>query len=201
MKRLSLIIIFLTIFAAFSVTAQDQNEISGFDPGITRNMGDQTFSFTVGLFTPLFNQDTSGNIVGLLDYLSLGMQGALEWHSYLSSNMKIGGKLSGVFAFTPSGRVYTMAPLTAVYTYILDLYPITIPLSIGAGISFNNLDDLFLITPILEPGIAFHYHFDPEWSLGLNVNYWWTPEIQFTLTDQTRFGNFLETSLSLMYHF
>lgn len=204
MKRITLLLLILSILSIGSIGAQEAIDNSNDDPGITRNMGDQTFSFTAGLFSPLFSQATDGTITSFSDHLSVGAQGALDWHFYLRKNMKIGGQLSGVFAFTPSSRVFSMVPITFVYTYIFDLYPVTIPLSLGAGFSFNRLDQLFQFTPILKPTASIYYSFNPDWSLGFNVSYWWNPEIHFDsgdLAGQTRFGNYLETSLSLMYHF
>ena len=184
------------------ISAQEDTEEPK-DPGIVRGLGDQTFSFNAGLFVPLFSQDTDGSITSFSDHLSLGAVGSLEWNAYINKNMQLGGQLSGMFAFTPNDRTFSMVPITAKYTYILNFYPITIPLSLAAGISFNKLDSLFQVTPIVKPGATFYWNFNPEWSLGLNAIYWWVPEYHFDsdLKDQSRFGNFLEISLSLLYHF
>ena len=107
------------------------------------------------------------------------------------------------FYFFYNGRTFSMVPIVFKYTYILNFYPITVPLSVGAGFTFNRLDDLFQFTPILKPGASVFWNFNPEWSLGLNTIYWWNPEIHFKeeLKDQSRFGNYLEISLSVLYHF
>lgn len=202
MKLVKSIILLILIFAVLPLSAQETVEETE-DPGILRSLGDQTFSFNAGLFVPLFSQDMDGSITSFKDHLSLGAVGSLEWNGYINKNMRIGGQLSGMFAFTPNRRTFSMVPITAKYSYIIDLYPITIPLSVAAGISFNKLDDLFQVTPIIKPGATFFWHFNPEWALGLNLIYWWTPEIHFDgdLQDQSRFGNFLEVSLSMLYHF
>ena len=173
------------------------------DPGLVRSQGEQVFSFTGGLFFPLFSQDIDGPISSFQDHLSMGATGALEWGAYSNKNTQLGGQLSGMFAFTPNGRTLSMVPIVFKYTRVLNFYPVTVPLSLGAGFSFNRLEDLFQFTPILKPGVSAFWNFNPEWSLGLNTTYWWVPEIHFSdeLSDQSRFGNFLEVSLSVLYHF
>jgi hypothetical protein len=53
---------------------------------------------------------------------------------------------------------------------------------------------------VIRPGASFYYIFNSSWSFGLNVNYW--IDMQFSSTaGQSRTGNFLETSLSALYHY
>lgn len=195
-----LVVLFLISLPVFA--QEDPGVDLGQDPGIIRNQGDQTFSFNVGFISPLFSQALDGTITSFEDHINTGFSGALEWHAYLNSNMKIGGTLSGMFAFTPNDRVYSMVPLMAIYTYTFNFHPFTVPLSIGTGVSFNRLDSLFQVTPIVQPAVGIFYNIDHEWSIGLNVAYWWVPELYFDdLQDESRFGNFIEPSISLLYHF
>jgi hypothetical protein len=103
--------------------------------------------------------------------LSLGGVGSLQWAAYINN-----------FRF----------------------YPFEVPLSISAGINFTRLSDHFQILPIMKPGASFYWNYDYEWGFGLNLIWWWTPNVYFGPTpssSQTRFGNFLEITLSAMYHF
>ncbi|MBI9100853.1 MAG: hypothetical protein JEY99_00445 [Spirochaetales bacterium] len=172
------------------------------DPGIGRMKGDQIFSFNAGLLLPLFTSDTDWNFESGFEHLSLGGVGSLEWSGHLNSNLFVGGQLSGMFAVTPNQRTFTMVPICARVGYIFNLHPITIPITLAAGFSFNNLDDLFEFTPIIKPGASFYWNINYEWSVGFNLNYWWVPEFHTgDLAGQTRFGNFLETSFSAAYYF
>ena len=54
---------------------------------------------------------------------------------------------------------------------------------------------------ILKPGVSAFWQFDVTWSFGLNLIYWWVPHISTTSREDTRFGNFLEITLSALYNF
>ncbi len=183
-------------------TLPDGPESEETDPGVVRTKGDQVFSFNAGLFLPMFFSDTSWNFESGIDHLSLGGVGSLEWSTYLSSNITLGGQLSGMFAITPNKRTLTMIPFCARAGYIFYLHPFTIPVTLSAGFSFNKLGDLFEFTPILKPGVSLNWNINYDWAFGINFNYWWVPELHTgDLADQTRFGNFLETSFAATYHF
>lgn len=163
--------------------------------------GNQTFGFTAGPFVPLFTQDMSGNTYPL-DNTSIGGAGSLEWGAFFAKNQKLGFEFGGMYTFTPN-RVLSMIPITAKYTYYFINYPFEFPVYLGAGLCLNSLNDFFTLTPILKPGASAFWNFNPEWAVGINFQYWWVPEIYFggDFAEQSRFGNFLEISLSAVYHF
>ena len=202
MKLFKLFIPLLLIGATLPLFSQTGEE-NPQPPPVIRSLGDKALSLNIGLFIPLFLQDSQGDITSFTDRLTLGPVGSLEWSGYLNKQMTLGGQLSGMFAFTPNNRIFSMIPLTVKYSFILDSYPLTIPFSLMAGISFNNLNDLFQLTPIIKPGFAFFWHLDAQWALGLNLAYWWVPEYHGDgeLKDHSRFGSFLELSFSLLTHF
>jgi hypothetical protein len=165
-------------------------------------LGNQALIISAGLFTPLFFQSPEGSFSGT--NLSLGGVGSLQWAAYLNNNMTIGLEGGGMFAFSPNSRALFMLPITARYMYIFRFYPFEVPLSISAGINFTRLADHFQILPIMKPGASFFWNYDYEWAFGLNLIWWWSPNVYFGPTpssSQTRFGNFLEITLSAMYHF
>ncbi|MFO8063596.1 MAG: hypothetical protein R6V29_03085 [Spirochaetia bacterium] len=166
----------------------------------TYSLGDQTLAINMGLFIPLFY---SGGPDGTANAnLSLGGTGSLQWNSYLNNNMTLGGELSGMFAFTPNERALFMVPLTVRYSYIFRAYPFEFPLHIGAGVNFSRLEEQGKIDPIVKPGASVLWNMNPDWAFGLNLTYWWVPQwYTGDLSDDTRYGNFLETTLSAVYHF
>jgi len=199
--RKSLVLLFLA-FLVFPGFSQEEPDSAPPPEAPLYTLGDQTFSFNVGLFFPLFFSDTSWNFTSASENLSLGGVGSLEWNSYINSKMLLGAQLSGMFSITPNSRTLSMVPVCAKFSYILDFFPVTVPLTLAAGFSFNKLDTLFEFTPIVKPGASVLWYLNNEWSLGLNLNYWWVPEIHFgDLADQTRFGSFLEASFAAVYHF
>lgn len=166
-------------------------------------LGDKMLSINLGFLIPLFFQATNGSVDAT--NLSLGGAGSIRFESFLSSHVTLGGELGGSLSFSPNGRTLIMVPLTARVSYILRRYPFEFPLSFGAGINFTKLDDAFHIDPIVKPAAAFYWNYNAEWAFGLNLAYSWIPQIYSgggqVPSDHTRFGNFLDVTLSALYHF
>lgn len=202
-NRVTVLIVLLAVplLPLIAQDSQEQEELP-VQQKVYRSIGDQSFSFAAGLFIPLFSHAPSGDIVQLQDHLSLGGSGHLEWSGYLTPQMTLGGQLAGMFGFSVNQRLLTMIQVHLKYTYIFNLDPITIPLSIAAGVSFNNLDDIFQITPAVKPGVGANWNINSNWAVGFLVNYWWVPEFHTNqLKPQSRMGNFIETTVSAVYHF
>jgi hypothetical protein len=205
----------LTLFAAFALllypvtaaVAQDEPDSppeeetppeEEFVP--TYTLGDQTLAINMGLFIPLFFAGGPDGVART--NLTLGGVGSLQWNSYLNNNMTLGGELAGTFSFSPNRRALFMVPITLRYAYILRAYPFEFPLHIGAGINFTRLEEQGKIDPIVKPGASFVWNMNPDWAFGLNLTYWWVPQwYSGDLSDESRYGNFLETTLSAVYHF
>jgi hypothetical protein len=118
--------------------------------------------------------------------------------------MSIGGEGGGMFAFTPNDNNLFMLPVTIRYSYFLRKYPFDFPLTIAAGANFVRLNSDFRILPIVKPGISGFWNYSTSWAFGVNVVYWWTPDIYMGPEpphEQSRIGHFLEFSLSARYHF
>lgn len=168
----------------------------------TYDLGDQLFSISAGLFIPLFFQNPYDGTV-MNTNLSLGGIGGLEWGAFLGSNVSLGFQLAGMFAVSPLERVIGMIPITAKLSYYFRFFPFELPIFIGAGVNFLTFDEYLYFGPILKPGAAFYWNFHPEWSIGLQVQYWWVPEFytEESLREDSRFGNFMEITISALYHF
>lgn len=198
-----IIIILLTLIPAGLLIAQEGTE-PGEDieetPAFSYGLGDQMFSIKAGLFIPLF---FFGGGAAVPTNLSLGGMGALEWGAFLTGNLAIGGELAGSFSFSPLGRTLAIIPLTAKLSYFFFKYPFEIPLHIGLGINFTTLGDQLYVGLILKPGASFYWNFLSSWAIGLNLAYWFVPQwyTKPELVSQNRYGNFLEISLSALYHF
>jgi hypothetical protein len=198
LRPLILAVLLLFVIALPSVYAASIAESN--QPYYT--LGNQMLSINGGLFIPLFFQALDGKVAKT--NLSLGGVGSLQWSTYLNNNMTLGLEGGGMFAFSPNSRSLFMLPVTTRYAYILRAYPFEFPLSIAAGVNFTKLDNSFQILPILKPGASVYWNYSYEWAFGLNLIYWWTPNIYFgpePPSSDSRFGNFLEISLSALYHF
>jgi hypothetical protein len=166
----------------------------------TYSTGDQMLSLNLGLFIPLFY---TGD--GVRDAnLTLGGTGHLVWSSFVNNNLAIGGEFGGMFAFTPNQNTLFMIPLAARLSYFLRSYPFEFPLTFAAGINFSRFGENFKTDPILIPGVGFYWNYTIEWAFGLDVRYWWVPQIYQgpePPSSDSRFGNFLATTLSVLYRF
>ena len=192
--------------STFPVFAQANDEPDQFTPPAGEfteyGLGDQMLSVNLGLMEPLFfNWGPDGFSQ---TNLSVGGIGSLEWGSFLNSRVSLGMELAGTFMFTANGRSLFMVPITAKASYFFRPYPFEIPIFIGAGLNVSRLDDQTKFDPILKPGASFYWSYNPEWSFGLNAVWWWVPQFYRgpePPSADTRVGNFLELSLSALYHF
>ena len=198
MKRLcSLVCAIVVLFACTPLFAAG-------DPGNTPSqyaLGDQTMSINAGLFIPLFLLPTGTVLLaGSPPHLSLGGVGSLSWAAYVAPQIRIGAEIGGSFTFSPNMNALLMLPIIAKASYVFSLYPFEIPVTLGAGVNIISYVDQHYFDFLLRPGASCYYIFNSSWSFGLNLNYW--IDMQFSSTaGQSRTGNFLETSLSALYHY
>ncbi len=165
------------------------------------SLGDQTMSISAGLFVPLFLLPTGTWLLsGNPPQLSLGGAGSLAWAAYVSPQMRLGVEGGGTFTFSPNGNTLFMLALLGKATYALTVYPFEIPLSFAVGMNVVKYVDQSTIDLLLRPGASLLWIYNSSWSFGLTLNYWF--DMQFSADPtQSRAGNFLETSLTALYHY
>ena len=198
----SILVLFSVISPLFAQQTDEEEK-----PLPMYGLGDQMFAINLGLFIPLFFYNPNPGVDPIdrvkATNLSPGGIGSLEWAAFLNDKVSLGAEIQGMFSISPLKRTLLMIPITAKLSYFLRAYPFDFPLFIGAGVNFAKLEDELFVGPILKPGFAAYWNINSEWSLGLRVIYWWVPQIYLNdpLKDDTRLGNFLETTLSALYHF
>lgn len=168
----------------------------------TYSRGDQMISLNLGMMFPLFYYGGPDGIQNA--NLSLGGTGHLLWSSFLNNNLAIGGEFGGSFAFTPNRNTLFMIPLAVRLSYFLRAYPFEFPLTIAAGINFSRFGENLKTDPILIPGAGFYWNYSIEWAFGVDLRYWWVPQIYSgpePPSEDTRFGNFLATTFAVLYRF
>jgi len=167
------------------------------------SLGDQTLRINLGTFFPLFF--FGGPDGAAPANLTVGGAGSLVWESYLSSTITVGVEVGGSFSFTPNLRTLFMLPIAARGSYIFRFYPFEVPITLAVGMNFSRLADIQKIDPFLKGGGSFLWNYSSQWAFGANLFYWFVPQL-YTATspagaDATRYGNFLEFTLSALYHF
>ena len=196
---LLLLVFTLVALPAFSQDANEEEEL--FVP--VYSLGDQTLRINLGLFAPLFFLGGPGGPVA--GKLTLGGAGSLAWESYLTNEFTVGAEIGGSFSFTENLRALFMVPIAARASYIFRFYPFEMPVTLGLGINFSALDDYRKIDPFAKAGTAFYWNYSSQWAFGANLFYWFVPQFYSASSpagaDATRYGNFLEFTLSALYHF
>lgn len=207
-RRPTAIILLLLTLLSTGLTAQE-NEPEEVPPEApperfvpTYALGDQLLSINLGAFVPLFFYGGPGGVQET--QLTLGGTGSLHWSAFLNNSMAVGIEGGGMFALTPNRRTLFMLPLMARYTYFLRAYPWEFPLHLGAGLNFSRLEENFKVDPIVKPGFSVIWNYNAEWGFGLNLSYWWVPQIYRgpdPPSGDSRYGNFMDATLSAVYHF
>ena len=208
MKNLSkkiILLLTLLIFISGSLYADSDDEgVDDIDTyEVSYSLGDQMFIINAGLFIPLFFFDKSCDV--MKTNLTLGGNLSFLWQVFLSNHVSLGGELGGMFALSPNKHVLYMIPLTVKATYWFRFYPFEIPISLGLGGNLSILEEAAHIDFIAKPQIGFYWNFNEEWAFGLNVTYWFVPQIYSgsgkVESGHSMFGNFMDASLSVLFRF
>jgi len=171
-------------------------------PVASYNLGDQMLAINLGLFVPMFFYGGPSGVTGT--NLSLGGTGSIMWSSFLDNNWALGFDVGGAFAFSPNARALFLVSITPRISYVFHSYPFDFPVFLEAGVDFARLQENFKTDPIIKPGASFLWNFNNNWAFGLNAVYWWIPQIYtgaVVSSSETRYGNFLDITLSALYHF
>lgn len=164
-------------------------------------LGDQTMTINAGMFIPLFLLPSGVVLLaGNPSQLSLGAVGSLSWAAYVTPVLRVGADVAGNFTLDPNSNVLLMLPFMAKVAYVFTFYPFEVPLSFGIGMNIVKYTSLSSIDLLLRPGASFYWIYNSSWSFGVNLLYWF--DMQFNPDrSKTRYGSFLEFSLSALYHF
>lgn len=171
----------------------------------TYELGDQYFKIRLGTTFPLFFHNPVEGEVNSTN-LRVGGSGALSWQGYLNERWSIGGELSGSFMNSINDRTLFMVPITARLSYLFSSWPFEFPVHVSAGGAFQSLAGDTYFGPIIKPGVGGWWAATDEWAFGMNLEYWWVPQLYRGAEDRppssdTRFGNFLDLSVGARYSF
>lgn len=173
-----------------------------------RDLGDQSFAISAGLFIPLFTvllaDWPSGPEAGAHEtHLNAGGTGSLTYSVYLNSNWKIGLQIAGSFSEDINKNFAFIIPITIKANYEFHLWNrFTLPIFLQYGISMTSWqDDNFSVDMILRSGFGFYFDWSYEWSFGMDISYWLIPQINSQNDWERSLGNFMDISLAVEYHF
>lgn len=173
-----------------------------------RSLGDQAFAISAGLFVPLpvyllNDWPKAGYTKGFTDSkLSIGGLGSLAYSFYLSGNFKLGIQVTGSFARDINYNFAYLIPIVAKASW--EFHPwsrISIPLHIGLGMVMTSYKDYFVIDPIIRPGFGVYFDWNYEWSFGMDMSYWFVPQLGSSDKSQRSIAQFVDVTLTAEYHF
>jgi hypothetical protein len=205
-----LLIVFLTVLG-FPLAAQEEenpgSQPGGGSPPIESDWdgyvpelyarGDKAFIITLGLLIPtVFAGDA---MEGNSRNIKLGGTGSLAFNYFLTSHLFLGGELGGMFAPTRGKNMLYIVPFGARFGYQFVVSRFEFPLTLMIGAAPQKYLDKGYFGLIIKPGASVFFRFNPDWSFGLNTNWWMLP--QWPKSGKNVFGNFLEVTLSARYHF
>ena len=205
-KKIIALICFLLVMIVPMFAQEQEPSDDDYIGVVSYTKGEQIFSLNAGAIFPLFNlapfSDASLTLSETLSSVSPGVAGSIKWGTFISDNFFLGAELCGMFA-TTYNQTLTMVPISFTAGYYFIKYPFEFPIYINAGFSLNTWDEYFRVTGSIKPGAGAYWNFNGDWAFGLNLDYWFLPELYFsdTLADQSRIANFLQLSLSAVYHF
>jgi hypothetical protein len=144
--------------------------------------GDTIFSFKTGATIPvaidIYGDDSIywGTDTGL----STGGIGAINFDYFYSSTNSLGLEIAYDFNYNRSDTLYSNIPIAALWKY----YPIQngtwdVPLTLGAGLSFNGLDGDVLLSLYSEVKAGVNYYVNQNWGIGLEAGLTFIPQFNY----------------------
>jgi len=168
--------------------------------------GSQLITIAAGAQVPLFILDDSFTVVNnndkiALSHMYLGACFTFGYQYFMKKGLSIGGTLSGSYNQTMSGLSLFILPLSFKAAYWWSLLPFEFTASAELGGQMMRYNGSGMFGAFARAGGAGLYRINSLWSVGLELNYWFVPEIHSgDYTSLTRYGNFLEVAALAVYH-
>jgi hypothetical protein len=160
--------------------------------------GDMIIHVTVGtIFPTIFKGSGMGSRSSNIN--KIGGMGALAFSYFLSPNWFVGIELRGMFIGSIQKNMLFIIPIGPYVGYQFTAGRFEFPIRFMTGIAPQSYKDNGYFGWIINPGASVLFRYNPDWSFGLNLQWWMLP--QWPKDGKNVFGNFLEVSLSARYHF
>lgn len=207
-KLKKILLILLCFFISTTLlSAQDEEENEETIPsGPQYILGDSFIHLNLGTFIPLFFQYVHDGSLAEYSDIFLGIKGSFQIGTYITNRFTLSIVLDGGMLFDTNFVPLWVLPIMAKATYIIYALGLEFPLSLGTGIFIGSYKEGSRIDFVLKPELGLLWQFDPHWCFGINVGYYWVPHIasveqEAHVPHQSVFGNYLDISISTVYHF
>lgn len=165
------------------------------------SFGDQYFGIAAGGYFPLTLIDPVTGRSGSTNQ-DIGGQISLEWNIYLNSFFSLGAETAYIFANTPNDELLSLWPVVAQIGFAPRVGQFLIPVHFDVGIIFSYYDNSTKIDLLLRGGVGFYWFFNPSWGVGLDVDYYFVPQIYVGPTpppSENRLLNTIVGSVGVVY--
>jgi len=162
--------------------------------------GDQTFTISLGTMLPtvFFNDGTYYKNHNFTP--PVGGAGSLSYNYFFTSNIFLGGDLSGVFMPTLANNMYYAILLGARTGYQFYFWRLEFPVNITLGMVWHRYLNFKNYGLYIKGGGAAYFRFNSEWSFGVSSNWHWFPQRTNERSKNVN-GNMIDILLSARYHF
>jgi hypothetical protein len=202
-----LLIVFFGCALVFTVPAQEdgggeeipiESEWTGPLPGAYAR-GDIMFTMSAGaLFPILFLDGSTKPAKAYNGQIKIGGVGTLGLNYFLTSDIFLGAEINGGFSKSVNNLLFQFPfGVRAGYQFILRRFEFPVSLMIGMSSQTYLTKNYFGF--FLKPEVAAYWRFNPDWSFGINVGWWWVPQWPKLGPAYNRYGNFLDLTLSARY--
>jgi hypothetical protein len=161
--------------------------------------GEQTVSFGLGALFPVFILPDTGT-----GYLYTGGSFSFSYQYFVANGFAIGGNFAGAFNGTIGGLSLFTAPLGFTAAYWWTKLPLEFCVLAEAGgylMRYSTSPSKGIIDPFAKAGAGVFWRISPGWSVGVQGNFWFVPEIHYgDYASLSQYTGFVETSLSAVYH-
>jgi hypothetical protein len=204
-KAKSFLLLLFILGVVFPLAAQEEEDPETEIPEIIWDTyvpdryraGDKHLNISLGTIFPTFFVGT--NIVDNKHNINIvGGMGSLAFSYFFTPNWFFGGELRGMFAPTGGKNMLFIVTIGPYIGYQFTAGRFEFPIRLMTGIAPQTYAGNEYLGWVINPGASIFYRFNPEWSFGLNFQWWMLP--QWPKNNKDVFANFLETSLSIRYH-
>ena len=163
--------------------------------------GEQTVGLALGAMFPAFILPQTG---AGTNNLWTGGSFSFSYQYFVANGFAIGGNIAGAFNGTIGGLSVFTAPLGFTAAYWWTKMPLEFCVLAEAGgylMRYSTSPSKGVIDPFAKAGAGAYWRVSPGWSLGIQANLWFVPEIHYgEYAGLTQYAGFVETSLAAVYH-
>ena len=166
--------------------------------------GDQTFTISLGVIFPTVFY----NNMNKKDHHfnpPVGGAGSLAYTHFLGAHFFLGGEVGVNFNYTLGQNTIFIIPFGVRTGWQFLLHRFEIPITLGVGGVVHRYLNNDYMGMFIKGGASGFFRFNPEWSFGLNVDWYWYPqwprENGNPVPEKNMYANILGLTLAARYHF